>query len=108
MSKGPSFYLFIIAIFKAANKRKTTHSHIFLPKNYSGDPYAPDFTPYSKAEVLAYLDTGWGISNVEVDLSRYDAALLIAFTAKKEIDYGTETDGHARRWLMIWVSAYLH
>jgi hypothetical protein len=28
---------------------------------------------------------------VEVDLSRYDAALLIAFTATKEIDYGTET-----------------
>ena len=45
---------------------------------------------------------------MEVDLSRYDAALLIAFTAKKEIDYGTETDGHARRWLMIWVSACLH
>ena len=27
------------------------------------------------------------------DLSRFDAAPLIAFTATKEIDYGTETDG---------------
>jgi len=30
----------MIATFKAVNKRKTTHSHLFLPKNYSGDPYA--------------------------------------------------------------------
>ncbi len=28
----------------------------------------------------------------EVDLSRFDAAPLIAFTATKETDYGTETD----------------
>ena len=28
-----------------------------------------------------------------LDLSRYDAAPLIAFTATKEIDYWTETDG---------------
>jgi hypothetical protein len=28
-----------------------------------------------------------------LDLSRFDAAPLIAFTAKKETDYGTETDG---------------
>ena len=56
----------MIAIFKAGNKRKTTHSHIFLPKNYSGDPYASIFTPYTEAEVLAFLETGWGIGNVEV------------------------------------------
>ena len=41
-------------------------------------------------------------------LSRFDAAPLIAFTATKEIDDWTETDGHASRWLMIWVSACLH
>ena len=29
----------------------------------------------------------------EVDLSRFDAAPLIAFIAPKETDYGTETDG---------------
>jgi hypothetical protein len=28
-----------------------------------------------------------------LDLSRFDAAPLIAFTATKEINYGTETDG---------------
>ena len=28
-----------------------------------------------------------------LDLSRFDAAPLIAFTAPKETDYGTETDG---------------
>ena len=28
-----------------------------------------------------------------MDLSRFDAASLIAFTAAKEIDYGTATDG---------------
>ena len=55
----------MIAIFKAGNKRKTTHSHIFLPKNYSGDPYASIFTPYTEAEVLAFLETGYGIGNVK-------------------------------------------
>lgn len=30
---------------------------------------------------------------ITLDLSRFDAAPLIAFTATKEIDYGTETDG---------------
>jgi len=28
-----------------------------------------------------------------MDLTRFDAAPLIAFTARKEINYGTETDG---------------
>ena len=51
----------MIATFKAGNKRKTTHSHLFLPKEYSGDPYASVFTPHPEAEVLAYLETGWGI-----------------------------------------------
>ena len=29
----------------------------------------------------------------DLDLSRFDAAPLIAFDATKETDYGTETDG---------------
>ena len=33
-----------------------------------------------------------GISRYTVDLSRFDAAPLIAFTATKETDYGTETN----------------
>jgi len=32
-------------------------------------------------------------SAIVMDLSRFDAAPLIAFTAKKETNYGTETDG---------------
>ena len=55
----------MIAIFKAGNKRKTTHSHLFLPKEYSGDPYTSVFTHYTEAEVLSLLETGWGIGNVE-------------------------------------------
>jgi len=55
----------MMATFKAGNKRKTTHSHLFLPKNYSGDPYASVFTPYTEAEVLSFLETGWEIGNVK-------------------------------------------
>ena len=55
----------MIAIFKAGIKRKTTHSHLFLPKTYSGDPYASVFNHYTVAEVLSLLETGWGIGNVE-------------------------------------------
>ena len=48
----------MIAIFKAGNQRKTTHSHLFLPKEYTGDPYTSVFTPYTEAEVFAYLEIG--------------------------------------------------
>ena len=54
----------MIAIFKAGNQRKTTHSHLFLPKEYTGDPYTSVFTPYTEAEVLAFLETGWGIGSI--------------------------------------------
>jgi hypothetical protein len=36
-------------------------------------------------------DSGQGIG-FRMDLSRFDAAPLIAFTATKETDYGTETN----------------
>jgi hypothetical protein len=55
----------VIAKLKAGNKRKITHSHLFLSKEYSGDPYASVFNHYTEAEILAYLKTGWGIGNVE-------------------------------------------
>jgi len=48
----------MIATFKAGNKRKTIHSHLFLPKEYSSDPHASVFTPHTEAEVLAYLEKG--------------------------------------------------
>ena len=46
-------------------KRKTSHSHLFLPKSYSGDPYTSVFTHHTEAEVLSFLEDGWGIGNVE-------------------------------------------
>ncbi|PYC46952.1 IS6 family transposase, partial [Litorivita pollutaquae] len=33
------------------------------------------------------------VESSDMDLSRFDAAPLIAFTATKETDYGIETDG---------------
>jgi hypothetical protein len=49
-----------IATFKAGNKRKTTHQHLFLPKDYSGSPTTSIYTEWSKKEAEAYLTTGWG------------------------------------------------
>jgi len=49
-----------IATFKAGNERKTTHRHLFLPKDYSGSPTTSIYTPWTEAEVLAHLAAGWG------------------------------------------------
>jgi hypothetical protein len=49
-----------IATFKAGNKRTKTHHHLYLPKDYSGSPTASLYTPWTEAEVLAHLTTGWG------------------------------------------------
>lgn len=53
-----------IATFKAGDKRKRTHEHLFLPKDYSGDPTVAFFEPHTEAEVLSMLETGWGKGNV--------------------------------------------
>ena len=49
-----------IATFKAGDKRKTLHQHLFLPKDYSGSPTVSLYTPWTDAEVLSYLTAGWG------------------------------------------------
>ena len=49
-----------IATFKAGDKRKTTHQHLFLPKNYSGEPVASVYTSWTIPEAKAYLTSGWG------------------------------------------------
>ena len=49
-----------IATFKAGNKRTKTHQHLYLPKNYSGSPTTSLYTPWTEAEVLSHLTTGWG------------------------------------------------
>jgi hypothetical protein len=50
---------------KKIPKPKSIQSHLFLPKEYTGDPYASVFTPHTEAEVLSFLETGWGIGSVE-------------------------------------------
>ena len=49
-----------IATFKAKAKRTKTHQHLYLPKHYSGSPTASIYTPWTEAEVLVHLETGWG------------------------------------------------
>ena len=49
-----------IATFKAGDKRKTLHQHLFLPKDYSGSPTVSLYTPWTEAEVLSHLTAGGG------------------------------------------------
>ena len=49
-----------IATFKAGEKRKTLHQHLFLPKDYSGSPTVSLYTPRMEAEVYDHLTAGWG------------------------------------------------
>ena len=49
-----------VATFKAGDKRKTIHQHLFLPKDYSGSPTTSIYTPWTDDEAEAYLTTGWG------------------------------------------------
>jgi len=37
----------------------TTHQHLFLPKNYSSDPTASTFTPWTEEEIREHLNAGW-------------------------------------------------
>ena len=48
----------------------TTHQHLYLPKDYSGSPTTSIYAPWTEAEVLAHLATGWGegaISNLKLE-----------------------------------------
>jgi len=49
-----------VATFRAGDKRKTTDSHLFLPKGYGGDPHAATFQLWTEGEALGHLETGWG------------------------------------------------
>jgi hypothetical protein len=50
----------MIATFKAGDKRKTEHTHLFLPEGYDGDPIAALYSPWTEQEVLDHLEKGWG------------------------------------------------
>jgi hypothetical protein len=49
-----------LATFKAGDKRKTIHQHLFIPKDYLGSPTTSIYTPWTDEEAEAYLTTGWG------------------------------------------------
>ena len=53
-----------IATFKAGDKRKTLHQHLFLPKDYSGSPTGSLYTPWTEAEVHDHLTAGWGQATI--------------------------------------------
>jgi len=53
-----------IATFKAGDKRKTTHQHLFLPKDYSGSPTVTLYTPWTDAEVMSHLEQCWGVGAI--------------------------------------------
>ena len=53
-----------IATFKAGDKRKTTHQHLFLPKDYSGPHTVTLYTPWNDAGVLSHLEQGWGVGEI--------------------------------------------
>lgn len=58
-----------LATFKATRVRKTTHQHLFLPKNFSGNPTASTFTPWTEEEIREHLTAGWqeeAITDLEV------------------------------------------
>ncbi|HAB39352.1 MAG TPA: hypothetical protein DCE52_15375 [Rhodobacteraceae bacterium] len=62
-----------IATFKAGDKRKTLHQHLFLPKDYSGSPTVSLYTPWTEAEVLSHLTAGWGARPKYYELGAVDA-----------------------------------
>jgi len=51
---------FLMADRCADDKRTSSHRHLYLPKDYSGSPTTSIYTPWTEAEVLAHLTTGWG------------------------------------------------
>ena len=53
-----------IATFKAGNERKTSHRHLYLPKDYSGSPTTIIYTPWTEEEVLSHLALGWGVGAI--------------------------------------------
>ena len=42
-----------------------THSHLFLPMNYTGSPTVSVFTPWTLTGVQTHLATGWGAEAIE-------------------------------------------
>jgi len=60
LSDKLEFAIGLGGLSKAGDKRKTTHQHLFLPKDYSGSPTVSLYTPWTEAEVYDHLTAGWG------------------------------------------------
>ena len=73
-----------IATFKAGDKRKILHQRLFLPKEYSGSPTVSLYTPWTEAEVLSYLTTGWGQNTI--------SDLKLEYLYGSEAETSAETD----------------
>ena len=73
-----------IATFKAGDKRKTTHQHLFLPKDYSGSPTVSLYTPWTEAEVHDHLTAGWGQDTI--------SDLKLEYLYGSEAESSAETD----------------
>ena len=83
---------------------KAAHNRI-LQQKIGRSKFSIEFKHQNVSAVLKGLGEVWingykpafnyqaSLVEAVVDLSRFDAAPLIAFTAPKEKEYGTETDG---------------
>lgn len=72
-----------VATFRAGYPRRTAQEHLFLPKGYTGEPTAAVFTVWSKEEVSAHLEAGWGRGNVS------DLELKFLYKGEPEPDIGS-------------------
>jgi hypothetical protein len=68
-----------IAKFKAGDKRKKEHKHLFLPKGFDGDQTSAILTPWTDQEVLEHLEAGWGAGAI------LDLELQFLFEGRPEV-----------------------
>jgi hypothetical protein len=53
-------YTYILSV----SLKREDNQHLYLPKDYSGSPTTSLYTPWTEAEVLVHLATGWGESAI--------------------------------------------
>jgi len=94
--KASQQYLSAGLYLAEAKQRLDLRKNPDAPMNFA--EFLLKYCPIGKSrayEVIAIADGRKTVEEVrdDMDLSRFDAAPLIAFIATKETDYGTETDG---------------
>ena len=53
-----------LATFRAGDQRLTEHKHVFLPKDFKGDPNSTTFKPWTETEIVEHLAAGWGLGAI--------------------------------------------